>query len=190
MGVRIIIVSNRVAVPESPRAPVAGGLAVADYFATFDTVQASNADRDLGSGGTLVLPDLIDAAGRSRHLAVGAGKDGHIYVVDRDSMGKWNASSNQNYQDISGALGGLLFGFDTAVIAGAIEALTRLVRRFSASVTLGCGGLAADARSTLELSSLSACLGMEVHIHCEGPDAEVAGEAVASYLSSGRSGHE
>ena len=40
----------------------------------------------------------------TRHLAVGAGKDAHIYVVDRDSMGKWNASSNQNYQDITGAL--------------------------------------------------------------------------------------
>jgi hypothetical protein len=86
-----------------------GGLSVADYFATFDTVQASNADMDLGSGGALVLPDLTDATGRTRHLAVGAGKDGHIYVVDRESMGKWTASSNQNYQDISGALGGSVF---------------------------------------------------------------------------------
>jgi hypothetical protein len=85
------------------------GLAVADYFATFDTVAATNADRDLGSGGTLVLPDLVDGAGQTRHLAVGAGKDGHIYVVDRDAMGKWNASSNQSYQDISGALGGSVF---------------------------------------------------------------------------------
>ena len=81
------------------------GLAVADYFATADTVAQSNADSDLGSGGTLVLPDLIDATGRTRHLAVGAGKDAHIYVVDRDSMGKWNPSSNQIDQDIGGALG-------------------------------------------------------------------------------------
>jgi len=29
MGARIIVVSNRVAVPEAPRAPLAGGLAVA-----------------------------------------------------------------------------------------------------------------------------------------------------------------
>src|SRR4029077_12276020 len=86
-----------------------GGLSVADYFATFDTVQASNADTDLGSGGALVLPDLADGAGRTRHLAVGAGKDSHIYVVDRDAMGKWNASSNQIYQDISSALGGSVF---------------------------------------------------------------------------------
>src|SRR5262249_836827 len=87
----------------------AGGLSVADYFATFDTVARSNADTDLGSGGALVLPDLIDAGGRTRHLAVGAGKDSHIYVVHRDSIAKFNGSSNQNYQDISGALGGSVF---------------------------------------------------------------------------------
>jgi hypothetical protein len=87
----------------------AGGLSVADYFATFDTVAQSNADKDLGSGGTIVLPDLVDAAGQTRHLAVGAGKDGHVYVVDRDSMGEWNASSNQVYQDVAGALAGSVF---------------------------------------------------------------------------------
>lgn len=86
-----------------------GGLSVADYFATFDTVSASNADTDLGSGGAMVFPDFVDASGKTRHLAVGAGKDGHLYVVDRDAMGKWNGSSNQNYQDISGALGGSVF---------------------------------------------------------------------------------
>ena len=86
-----------------------GGLSVADYFATFDTVSASNADTDLGSGGAMVFPDFVDGSGATRHLAVGAGKDGHMYVVDRDAMGKWNASSNQNYQDISGALGGSVF---------------------------------------------------------------------------------
>jgi outer membrane protein assembly factor BamB len=32
-----------------------------------------------------------------------------MYVVDRDAMGKWNASSNQSYQDLSGALGGAVF---------------------------------------------------------------------------------
>ena len=87
----------------------AGGLAVADYFATFDTVAQSNADADLGSGGTLVFPDFTDSGGHVKHLAVGAGKDGHIYVVDRDAMGKWNASSNQIYQDINGALSGSVF---------------------------------------------------------------------------------
>jgi hypothetical protein len=57
----------------------------------------------------LLLPDLVDSGGQVRHLAVGAGKDSHIYVVDRDAMGKWNATNNQVYQDITGALGGGVF---------------------------------------------------------------------------------
>jgi hypothetical protein len=106
-----------------------GGLSIADYFATFDTVSASNTDTDLGSGGAMALPDLVDATGRTRHLAVGAGKDSHIYVVDRDAMGKWNASSNQNYQDISGALGGSVFSmpayFNNTVYYGAAGSTLR-----------------------------------------------------------------
>ena len=82
------------------------GLAVADYFATFDTVAQSNADQDLGSGGALVLPDLTDSSGQTWHLAVGAGKDTNIYVVNRDNMGKFNSGSNNIYQQLSGALPG------------------------------------------------------------------------------------
>jgi hypothetical protein len=101
------------------------GLAVADYFATYDTVAQSNQDSDLGSGGTLVLPDLIDANGVTRHLAVGAGKDTRIYVVDRDSMGKWNSNqTNSNYQVIS-ALGNAVFSmpayFNNTLYYGAIN---------------------------------------------------------------------
>jgi hypothetical protein len=39
------------------------------------------------------------------HLVVGAGKDGNIYVANRDNMGKWNASNNNAlYQQLTGAL--------------------------------------------------------------------------------------
>ena len=90
-------------------------LAVADYFETFDTVNESNADRDLGSGGLLLLPDMTDANGITRHLAVGAGKADttvnndpvRIFVVDCDNMGKFNSSNdNAIYQEINGALVG------------------------------------------------------------------------------------
>ena len=81
------------------------GLQVADYFMMFDTISESNVDKDLGSGGALVLPDMLDALGATRHLAVGAGKDTNIYLVDRDAMGKFNPSSNANvYQELAGAL--------------------------------------------------------------------------------------
>ncbi len=89
----------------------ANGLKVADYFADYNTGSESAKDEDLGSGGALLLPDLVDSTGTTRQLAVGAGKDGHIYVVDRNAMGKFNAAagatSNPNvYQDLAGTLGG------------------------------------------------------------------------------------
>ncbi len=80
------------------------GLSAVDYFTMYNTGTESGADQDLGSGGALVLPDMVDSNNVTRHLAVGAGKDAHIYLVDRDSMGKYNGVSNTNYQDLPGAL--------------------------------------------------------------------------------------
>jgi outer membrane protein assembly factor BamB len=81
-------------------------LAVADYFAMSNIGAESDADLDLGSGGTLVVPGQVDAQGVTRHLALGAGKDGNIYVVDTANLGKFNPSNDNNiYQQINGVLG-------------------------------------------------------------------------------------
>ena len=83
-----------------------GKLAVADYFNSSNTVMESDEDQDLGSGGVLLLPGLTDQNGKMHQLAVGAGKDGSIYVVDRNDMGKFNSVSNNIYQQLPGAIGG------------------------------------------------------------------------------------
>ena len=109
----------------------ASGLAVADYFEPFNTVAESAADQDLGSGGAMLLPDLIDATGKPRHLLVGAGKDGNIYVADRDNLGKFaqGASTNSNlYQELpsalpNGAWSGPAFFNNTVYYAGVSDAL-------------------------------------------------------------------
>jgi len=81
------------------------GLAVADYFEMYNTVEESAADLDLSSGGAIVLPDLSISANKKIHLVLGAGKDGNIYVANRDNMGKWNPTNNSNlYQQLTGAL--------------------------------------------------------------------------------------
>lgn len=99
-------------------------LSVSDYFATFDTIAQSNRDQDLGSGGVVVLPPFNDASGITRNLAVGAGKDGKIYVVDRNAMGKFNASRNAIWQEIDGQLAAGVFGmpayFGNTVYIGAV----------------------------------------------------------------------
>jgi hypothetical protein len=86
-----------------------GTLNVSDYFTPFDQAIAAQNDTDLGSGGVVVLPDMVDANGRTRHLAIGAGKDTNIYLVDRDNMGKFIAGATSNtyiYQELADALPG------------------------------------------------------------------------------------
>jgi len=100
------------------------GLKLADYFTPHNTVAESNADTDFGSGGGILMLDVTDSGGNTRHLAVGAGKDSIIYVVDRDAMGKFNASTDQIYQEISGQLGGGVYSmpafFNNTVYYGAV----------------------------------------------------------------------
>ncbi|HJT69405.1 MAG TPA: hypothetical protein VJ731_04360 [Terriglobales bacterium] len=72
----------------------------------------------------MLLPDIADSGGQVHHLAVGAGKDAHIYVVNRDSLGKFNPSANNIYQDITGALSNGVFSmpayFNSTVYYGAV----------------------------------------------------------------------
>jgi hypothetical protein len=83
-------------------------LQVADYFAPSNTATLTNgdptlgvpADSDLGSGGEMLFPDMKDASGKVRHLVVASGKDGRVFVVDRDNMGKLNAT-DQVYQELA-----------------------------------------------------------------------------------------
>ena len=100
-------------------------LAVSDFFAPFNVVSENGIDQDLGSGGALILPDQMDFSGKAVHLAVGAGKDAIIYLVNRDNLGKFNPTDNSNaYQAISGALGGPVFSmpayFNGAVYYGPV----------------------------------------------------------------------
>src|SRR5579863_449500 len=100
-------------------------LAVTDYFEMSNQSSENSTDEDLGSGGALVLPDLVDNSGQTHHLAVGAGKDANIYVVDRDAMGKFNPSSNNIYQEIQHGLAGGVFSmpayFNNTVYYGAVQ---------------------------------------------------------------------
>lgn len=84
----------------------ASSLQVADYFDMDNTITESGKDEDLGSGGPMLLPDQTDSTGTVRQLAVGAGKDGHLYVINRANMGKFSMSNNAIWQDMPEALPG------------------------------------------------------------------------------------
>jgi hypothetical protein len=120
-----------------------GNLAVTDYFATFDEVHLSAQDLDLGSGGEMLLPDLMDSTNTVKHLVVGAGKDGKIYLVDRDNMGKFNSAKNNIWQEIDGALGGGIYSSPAyfngnlyyGPIGGTLKAFSITSAKISATAT-------------------------------------------------------
>ena len=63
------------------------GLRLTDYFTPFNQECLDLADKDLGSGGTLILPTQTGAA--HPNVLVSVGKEGRVYLVDRTSLGKY-----------------------------------------------------------------------------------------------------
>jgi hypothetical protein len=66
---------------------------IADYFTPWNQGALNANDFDLGAAGPLLLPDQ---PGPHPHLMVSAGKNNTIYLVDRDAMGHYSATSNDN----------------------------------------------------------------------------------------------
>jgi hypothetical protein len=60
-------------------------MGVLSFFAPSDQASLSSADRDLGSGGTAMLID--QPSGPVPHLLVGGGKEGKLYLLNRDNLG-------------------------------------------------------------------------------------------------------
>ncbi|MGH9545847.1 MAG: hypothetical protein ACRD23_11600 [Terriglobales bacterium] len=67
----------------------ASGLAVSDWFTPYNQDILDTMDIDLGSSGVVLLPDQSSA---HPHLAISGGKEGRMYVLDRDAMGHYCAS--------------------------------------------------------------------------------------------------
>jgi hypothetical protein len=65
------------------------GLSVVDWFTPFNQDFLNMNDGDLGSSGVVLLPDQSSGVA---HLLVSGGKEGRLYLVNRDSMGHFCAS--------------------------------------------------------------------------------------------------
>jgi len=89
----------------------ASSLSLVDYFTPHDQGSMESGDQDLGSGGVTLLPDQ---AGAHPHELVEAGKEGTLYLVDRDQMTTGNqhycngcSSDTQIVQELVGSTGGM-----------------------------------------------------------------------------------
>ncbi len=65
------------------------GLALVDWFTPFNQAFLDGQDVDLGSSGVVILPDQTSGPA---HLLVAGGKEGKLYLLDRDAMGNYCAA--------------------------------------------------------------------------------------------------
>jgi hypothetical protein len=90
--------------------PANSKLPVVDYFTPFNQSALADVDNDLSAGGLILLPSLADG----RQLLTAMGKEGTIYLVDRNGMGKYcitkkpacTNSDTDVVQEIQGAFSG------------------------------------------------------------------------------------
>jgi hypothetical protein len=66
---------------------------IVDYFTPWNQGSLNANDFDLGAAGAMLLPDQ---PGAHPHLLVSAGKNNTIYLVDRDTMGHYSGTTNDN----------------------------------------------------------------------------------------------
>lgn len=85
-------------------------LSLVDYFTPYNQATLNGADNDVGSAGNILLPV---SAGSLAHpnLVMGGSKAGTIYLIDRDSMGHFNAANDS--QIVQSVVGGAGRCYDT-----------------------------------------------------------------------------
>ena len=64
-----------------------GSLKATDFFAPFDAASLDTWDADFASGGVTGLPNEYFGTATIPHLAVAVGKQGYVYLLNRDSLG-------------------------------------------------------------------------------------------------------
>jgi Abnormal spindle-like microcephaly-assoc'd, ASPM-SPD-2-Hydin len=84
-----------------------GILSVGDYFSPFNQSTLSTLNWDLGGGGAMLLPDQ---SGPYPHVMFVGGKGSTIYELNRDFLGGFSATANQNLLTIPTVLGASLQG--------------------------------------------------------------------------------
>src|SRR5215472_11273960 len=85
-----------------------GKLQASDYFSPYDAAALNLWDADFGSGGPLLLPDSFGTAAIP-HLGVAAGKQGYVYLLNRDDLGgmKQGSSGGDKVVQRIGSYGGV-----------------------------------------------------------------------------------
>lgn len=100
---------------------LSSSLTAKDYFTPYNQAILEAGDLDVGGGAGVILPTQ---AGTYPDEIVGADKQGNIYLVDRDNMGGYSSTQNNNIQTVTGSPGGYTGSptyWNSAVYLGGIQ---------------------------------------------------------------------
>lgn len=101
-------------------------LAVNDWFTPFNQASLDVGDTDVGGGGAVLLID--NPGGPQAHLLVGGGKEGKLYLLNRDNLGHFQSGSDsqivQSFSVGSGIFSSPVFWNNTLYIAGSGSSLS------------------------------------------------------------------
>ncbi|MGA9040360.1 MAG: hypothetical protein WB421_07485 [Terriglobales bacterium] len=131
--------------PAAGVTPNGQNLQLAGWFTPYDELTLEQNDTDLGSGGPVLLPD--QTAG-PKHVLAELGKDGVVYLINRDSMGTYNPSNNNQIPQYFGATGGFwgtaAFWQNSLYFAGAGDVL----KQFTLDPNTGLFSTSASSQSS------------------------------------------
>jgi hypothetical protein len=127
-----LITGNGIFDATSPAAPnndfgdsflkLSSNLTVSQYFTPSDEATDNANDADFGSGGAAILVDVAPNGVNPTHLVIGGGKDGTLYLLNRDNMGgsgDANAWQPFNFNNGVGIFGTGAFWNNNFYLAGA-----------------------------------------------------------------------
>jgi hypothetical protein len=115
---------------------LSNGVTVPDWFTPYNQAYLDSVDLDLGSSGVLLLPDQASAP---QHLLVSGGKEGVMYLLNRDGMGHYcsgcasDTNAVQSFQAFTAFFGTPAFWQNSLYFAGSGDNL----RQFSFDTSTG-----------------------------------------------------
>ena len=152
----------------------AAGLSLTDWFTPYDQDDLAYQDADLGSGAVVILPD--QSSGSFPHLMVAGGKEGILYLIDRDDMGSFQSDSDdqivQSFSANSGFFGTPAFWQNSLYFAGAGDTLKAfafdpVARQFNPSPSSQSSHVFKFPGATPSISSQAGSDGLVWAIDCD-----------------------
>ena len=127
---------------------LSGNLTISSYFTPSDQAADDAEDHDFGAGGAAVVLNL--ASGTLKHLVIGGGKDGTLYLLNGDNMGGLGDSNARQEFNIgsdifvTGAFWNNNFyiaGIDAPLLSYSFDSSTDLFNTVSSSQSSSSFGL-------------------------------------------------